>query len=174
MTEEQRKLCTCLIGDPLFPKGRISKEEFLRRFPSAVEQGKLASRWFEEACIEQNAKDLQCAFIIGCKFGLAPEQVDILPGLLEADWHFNHEDIVSCLDDLRSPRFVEAFYRATQWVPEYLDYDDVRSLATKAIWALGNIGNSEAKEKLEALTRSDHPVLRREAEYQLKRLRETT
>jgi hypothetical protein len=49
---------------------------------------------------------------------------------------------------------VEPLHRATQWVPKYLEYDDKRGLAVNAIWALGNIGNSEAKKKLEALTPS--------------------
>jgi len=174
MTTEERDLCMDLVSGPFRPKGRISKEEFLRRFPSAVEQGRLAARLLEEACKNRNADDLRCAFVIGFKFGFSPEQLDSLPPLLDADWHYDHEDIVSILDDLRSPALVDALYRATQWVPKYLDFDDTRALAGKAIWALGNIGNDEAKERLRAVAHSGDPVLREDAEYQLKRLGEAT
>jgi hypothetical protein len=95
----------------------------------------------------------------------------MLPCLLDADWHHSHEDIVSIPDELRSPELVETLYPATQWAPKYLDYDDSRAFAVKAIWALGNIGNAEAKQKLKALAHSSHPVLRRNAEHQLERLK---
>ncbi|MFD5103330.1 hypothetical protein [Streptomyces albidochromogenes] len=35
---------------------------------------------------------------------------------------------------------------ATRWIPEYLDFDEFRALAVKAIWALGAIPGPEARD----------------------------
>ena len=168
MTEEQRDLCS---GLTIFPNGssRISKKDFMRRFPSAVEHGKLASRLLEDAYVAQDGDELECALTVGFTFGFAAEHTKILNRLVEADWHIRHEDVVSALDELRSPDSVEALFRATQWIPKSLEYDDSRALAVKAIWALGKIPGSEVEAKLEALAHSDDPILRKTAEEQLDR-----
>jgi hypothetical protein len=168
MTEEQRNLCGALT---MLPNGsrRISKEDFMRRFPSAVEHGKLASKLLADAYRAQDGDDLECALAVGFTFGFAPEHTEILCHLVEADWHVRHEDVVSALDGLRSPHTVEALFRATQWIPKSLEYDDSRALAVKAIWALGKIAGTEAETKLEALARSDNAILRKAAIKQLER-----
>jgi hypothetical protein len=173
MTEEQRKLCRALI---IFPSGsrRISKEEFVRQFPSALENGKLAMKWLEEANGAQSAEDLNCALVVGFTFGFAPIQKGILGRLVDADWHCSHEDIVSALQTWPTADTVDALFRATQWIPKALEYDDSRSLAVKAIWALGKIAGTDAETKLEALARSDDALLRKTAEAQLERRRKTT
>jgi|SRR5215468_673630 len=173
MTEEQRKFCRDLI---IYPDGRsrITKEDFLRRFPSAVEHGRLALKWLDEADQTRNAEDLNCALIIGFVFGFAPEHLDILRRLVDVDWHYSHEDVVSALETWPTPDTVEALFRATQWIPKSLEYDDSRALAVKAIWALGKIPGDEAETKLEALARSDNAILRKTAEEQLKRRHKTT
>jgi len=174
MTEEQRKLCGMLV---MFPDGktRITKEEFLRRFPSAVECGRSALKWLQEAYETRNADDLHCAFIIGGNFGFAPQHKDILCRLIDEDWHYCHESVVSILSGLwPTPDTVEALFRATQWIPKSLEYDNAKALARKAIWALGKIPGPEAETKLETLAHSDDPVLRGWAVKQLERRRTTT
>jgi hypothetical protein len=174
MTPEEQKLCRDLVVTP--PRGarQISKEEFLRQFPLAIERGKLALRLLEEASKAQNAEDLQCALIVGHAFGFAAEHLDILSRLVDVDWHYCHEDIVSALQTWPTPDTVEALFRATQWIPKSLEYDDSRALAVKAIWALGKIPGTEAETKLEALARSDNAILRKTAEEQLERRHKTT
>src|SRR5262245_29089389 len=143
MTEKQRKLCRDLIIQP-DGRSRIAKEDFLRSFPSAVEHGRLALKWLEEAYRAQNADDLLCALIIGGNFGFGLEHLDILCRLVGDDWHYSHEDVVEALDGLRTPDAVEVLFRATQWTPKSLEYDDSRALAVKAVWALGKIPGTEA------------------------------
>jgi hypothetical protein len=173
MTEEQRKVCRALI---IFPNGarRISKEDFVRQFPSALENGKLALRWLSEAYRARSAEDLSYALLIGFTFGFAPAHKDILRRLIDEDWHCSHEDVVSALQTWPTADTVDALFRATQWIPKSLEYDDNRALAVKAIWALGKIPGAEAETKLEALARSDSFILRRTAEEQLERRRKTT
>jgi hypothetical protein len=169
MTAAERKLCRELIITPPHGVSQISKEEFLRQFPSSVEKGKLAVGVLEEAYRAQNAEDLQCALIIGHAFGFGSQHADTLCRLLEVDWHYSHEDVVSALDGLGMADTVGALFRATQWIPKSLEYDDSRALAVKAIWALGKIPGTEAEAKLEILACSDDAVLRKTAVYQLER-----
>jgi hypothetical protein len=168
MTEEQRKHCSDLT---IFPDGsrQLSKEEFVRLFPAAVEHGRLALGLLDGAYRLQDAEDLECALTVGFTFGFSPEHSEILCHLLEADWHARHEDVVSALDELRCPSAIGALFRATQWIPKSLEYDDSRALAVKAIWALGKTAATEAEKKLRILACSDNAILRNAALEQLER-----
>jgi hypothetical protein len=174
MTDREQKLCRDLVITPPRGVSQIRKEEFLRQFPLCVERGHLALRILEEAYRAQNAEDLQCALIVGHTFGFTLEHKDILCNLVEADWHFSHEDVVAALDKLRTPDVAEALFRATQWIPEHLNYDESRALAVKAIWALGKIAGNEAETKLEMLAHSDDAILRKAAMEQLERRHKAT
>jgi hypothetical protein len=169
MTEEERRVCEELIRFP--GRKSLSKEGFLLQFPSAVENGKLSLKLLEEAYSARNPDDMDCALVVGFSFGFGPEHTTILCQLVDEDWHRSHEDAVSALDGLRTPVAIEFLFRATQWVPDYLDFDDARALAVKAIWALGNLPGPEAETKLKAIARSDHPILRMNAGEQLERRR---
>ena len=172
MTPEQQKFIRDLILFP--PEGirRISKEEFLRKFPSALEKGVLALKLLDDAYRERNIDDLQCVMIIGNVFGFSDKHQNVLCLLLEEDWHISHEDIVSALGKLQmTPRTIDALYRITQWIPSYLDFDESRALAVKAIWVLGSVDSLEAEQKLKAIGNSSNLVLRQEAERQLNRRR---
>lgn len=173
MTSEQRNLCQSLVITPPRGVSQISKEDFLRQFPSSVEGGKLAPRVLEEACRTQNAEDLQCALIIGFTFGFMPEQKNVLCRLVDVDWHYSHEDVVEALGGLREPDVVDALFRATQWIPRSLKHDNSRALAIKAIWAIGRIPGTEAEAKLEMLAHSDNAILQKTAVEQLEHRRKS-
>ena len=167
MSPEERRLCIELIITPPSGARGIPKAEFIRRFPAAVERGSVATRLLEEAYEKRDDEEVQCALVVGHAFGFAPSQADVLIRLLDADWHLSHEDLVSALDRLNTPEAVDSLYRATQWVPEYLSFDESRALAVKAIWALGKISSSDATAALRRLAATDHAVLRDAAKYQL-------
>jgi hypothetical protein len=173
MTSRERELSRGLLVTPPSGLRAISKEEFLREFPSSVEHGNLALRLLEEACREKSAEDLKCTLLVGFAFGFAVDHVDILCRLVEAEWHFSHEDVVSALGRFHTPNAVGPLFRATQRVPEYLNFDDSRALAVKAIWAPGRIPGSEAETKLELLTHSENAILRENASKQLARRHKT-
>ena len=169
MTPTERSLCLALVVIPPRGERTISKEEFLRQFPSAVKDGKLNLKVLEDAYHGRSADDLRCALTIGFAFSFAPEHIDILYRLLRADWHDAHEDIVSALEAWPSPETIEALYNATQWIPKSLEWDDNRALAKRAIWALGKIPGDATETRLETLARSDDSVLKNAAEEQLSR-----
>ncbi|MBB2749926.1 UNVERIFIED_ORG: HEAT repeat protein [Rhizobium aethiopicum] len=87
----------------------------------------------------------------------------LLLQLLQEGWHFKHEDVVSALADLKAPEAVEALYKVTYWVPSYLEFDDARALAVKAIWALGAIADPPGAGLLDGVkheSKYHHPAKR--------------
>jgi hypothetical protein len=171
MTPEQRALARDLMITPPTGERRISKELFLSAFPYAVEQGSLSGNLLELAEQDRSAEDLQCALIVGHAFGFTSDHKDILCRLIDDEWHYCHEDIVSALEAIQTGDrdTVNALYQASVFVPHYLEYDESRALAIKAIWALGRIASEAANEKLLSLTQSSDPKLRECALTQLKR-----
>lgn len=97
-----------------------------------------------------------------------------MPLLIEqanADWHLRHEDVIWLLGKYKSPLTVDALDQATQWIPEYLDFDEARALARKAIWALGGTPGPEAEQALERLVHDKDEDLHELAQEQLQRHR---
>ena len=88
---------------------------------------------------------------------------------MPADWHEQHENIVTMLADLGSPESVEALHHAATFVPQYLDWNEDRPLAIKAIWALGAIAGDDASRALTELTGHPDEVVRAAARDQLGR-----
>lgn len=149
---------------------RISEEEFLGEVGIArADATGFALRTLEEAYSHKNADDVEYGLYIGFRFGFATESMDVLIRLSDAEWHRRHEDVVTALDELGETRAVEALYRAALAVHPYLEYDDSRALAGKAIWALGRLGDATADQKLRLLAESGDPVVRADAQKQLYR-----
>lgn len=154
MTQQERNLCQRLLD------GSMSKEDFLCEFPQAVSNGNLARRLLDEAILTKDARDLNCAMIIGFHFGFGKGSARVLSKLIDAEWHFSHEDVVDALDTLRVPEYAHSLFRATEWVPKYLQFDERRALAVKASWALWRLRTEESRRLLEKLSRSDDSILR--------------
>jgi hypothetical protein len=149
---------------------KISEEEFLRRFGISRSDGsKFALSILEKAYGERAAIDVECGVWVGFHFGFSEEHLDILRRLSEAEWHRRHEDVVTALGELHDNRAGEALYRAALKSHPYLEYDDSRALAVKAIWALGRLKDPAADEKLRLLAQSSEPIVSEEAANQLRR-----
>jgi hypothetical protein len=149
---------------------RISEDEFLRGVGVAREDATaFALRNLEEAYRQKSEDDVDYGLGVGFHFGFTTDFLDLLIRLSDADWHHSHEDVVTALGELRDTRTVEALYRAALIIHPYLEYDDCRALAVKAIWALGNLGDSAADQKLRLLAESTNSVVRTDARKQLYR-----
>jgi hypothetical protein len=158
-----------LTTAPLAP-AELSPEEFLRRFGASDGQ-ELGLRLLRDAVERRDAEDVEMALIVCSTFGVTMDHLEPLVRLLSADWHVSHEDVVSLLSDLQAPAAVDALYEATQWVPAYLDYDENRILADKAVRALAAIPGEKAEQALQRLLHADDAVVRHQAEKQVKRRR---
>jgi hypothetical protein len=152
--------------------GRITEAEFLRRYPvDPRREPDHVRRLLEDASHSRNADDVEYAMLLGFTFGWNEDTVSILNRLLVEDWHQQHENIAMALSELRTPSSVESLYQAALSHHPYLDYDDSYALAVKCIWGLGKIGTEAARERLARLAASENPVIRDQAQKQLKRIR---
>jgi hypothetical protein len=167
MTPEDRHAILSLVHYPGQPP-TATPEDLIQHLHT--DDGKmLGLRLLRNAIAERNATDVELAMIVCNVFGFDSDHLEFLLTLTEAQWHHKHEDVVSTLGDLRAPEAVDAFYQATQWVPDYLDYDDSRALARKAIRALGRTPGPQAEQALTRLLNADDEILREESEKQLDR-----
>ena len=167
MTPEQRQVILGLMHVPNRPPSSTA-EDVLRAF-GATDGEAFGLRLLSEAVEQRNGEDVEYALLVCQTFEFVEGHLPLLLELLSADWHVKHEDVVWYLGTYQSPTVVEALYQATQWVPEYLDYDENRALARKAIWELGKQPGVEARRALDALAQSDNELLSREAKHQLER-----
>jgi hypothetical protein len=169
MTSQERELILDLSLK------QVSQHEFLRRFRSGSVAGRdLSLVLLEEAYRQKNPDDVEYALLVGFTLGFSREHLDVLCRLCEASWHRKHEDVVSALGQLKDVRAVDSLYRAALQHHPYLVFDESRALAVKAIWALGQIPDTAADEKLRVLAQSGEQVLRDEALSQIQRRRTGT
>ena len=168
MTPEARKLILSLVVTPKDKSG--GDPGAVLQFFGTDDGVALGHRLLRDAVDQKDATDFELAMIVCSRFGAFDES--LLPLLIEqsrANWHHRHEDVVSRLGKYKSSATVDALYDATQWVPDYLDFDESRALARKAIWALGGIPGPEASEALARLLEDKDEDLREAAAEQLRR-----
>jgi HEAT repeat protein len=102
------------------------------------------------------------------RFGFTDGHLQLLLALAFADWHQRHEDVASALGEVHSPVTVDALVHLAHWVPGYLEFDDARALAVKAIWALGGIRGEAARRALTSLASSPCGIVAENAVAQLR------
>lgn len=168
LTRQQRRdLVLSLVIVP--GRGRkTSPEEVLRQFRTA-DGPALGLKLLRDAIERHDGTDVEMGLIVGFTYGFTREHLEPLLELSSADWHQRHEDVVTALRDLHTPAAVTAFVHATRWIPAYLDFDESRALARKAIHALGETPGPEAEQALAELTDSDDEILRETARRVLER-----
>lgn len=125
-------------------------------------------RLIREATAARDAEALEAALGVAARHNrIGSDYVDVFCDLLGADWHTRHEDVARWLQELRDPRSVPALYRGARANFAYRDYDEVRALTRKCLWALTHIGDDSAVSAIEALAEEEDPVIRRLAEHHL-------
>lgn len=100
-----------------------------------------------------------------CNDGADFDYTDILLQLLDESWHFSVEDIISILELIKDPKSVDKLYEVALNVP---DYDEMRAIAKKCMWALSAINTPDAIQKLKLLENTDDWIIRENASFQLK------
>lgn len=167
LTPEERSRVLALT---VVPAGRepLSAEDFLRGFGTTDGVG-LGLDLLRDAVARRDPVEVELALVVGFKFGFSEGHVPLLVELAFADWHQRHEDVASALKVVCSPESVDALTHLAEWVPGYLDYDDARALATKAIWALGAISGNAARTALESLACAGDSIVAEAAKAQLEK-----
>jgi hypothetical protein len=148
--------------------GQIDEESFIVRFGAdpRIDSDAVHAE-LKEALASGSAGRVEGAMFLAVRYLLSPDWVPVLSSLLTEDWHHQHETIADALQNLRDPSSVGPLYRASTMQFDYLSYDDSSAFARKCIWALHDIGNSEAVEKLNLLSTHEREDIR---EYARKRL----
>ena len=170
MTPEDRAAVMSLAVVP--GRDRQGSPEGVLRHFGAADGKALGLSLLRDAVDRRDGLDVEMALIVCATFGFTEDHLGLLVRLASADWHHKHEDVVSALGWLRSPAAVEALYHAAWWVPAYLDFDESRALAVKAIWALGGTPGPEAEHALKQLLSAEDDVVREAARAQLDRREE--
>lgn len=151
---------------------RISKNKFLRL--TGVKKNYLSDEileLLEVSFIEKSSQKTEIAIYLVFKYELLSKKyVVTLNSLLVSDWHEQHENIAMLLQEAKNVSSVEFLHKAIGLNLNYLDYDEAYALEVKCIWALGDIGNDEAKEKLQHLVESRNKIISSNAKKQLSRI----
>lgn len=149
-------------------ESKVTKDDILRHFDTTDGRG-LGLRLLHEAVTGKAPVGLEAAIIVCNLFGYGAEHLALLVDLVTANWHQQHENIVSMLGGLKDPGAAAALHCAATWVPAYLDWDENRALAVKAIWGLGGTPGTEAEQALLRLRKDKDEIVQEEAEEQLRR-----
>jgi HEAT repeat protein len=146
----------------------MSNEQFLREF-GAADGMALGLDLLGDAVGRREPVDVELALVVCFRFGFTDGHLQPLLTLAFADWHQRHEDVASALGELRSPASVDALEHLVRWIPAYLESDEARPLAVKAIWALGGISSEAARRALTSIADSPCSILAEAAVAQLQR-----
>ena len=143
------------------------QKEFLKNDDERVEYIKTE---LEKAYYEKNGKNINTLILAIYIFKLYSKKfVDILCKLTKEEWHEKHEDIVFYLQKMELPSTIDCIYELATSNFEKYQWDDNFALVRKCCFALGDINNPKAKEKLELLLQSEEETIREHAMEQLKR-----
>jgi hypothetical protein len=152
-------------------KRRLEPEEFLRQW-GADDGIELGYELLADAVRRRSGDDVERAITVVSTFGKRWRLLPLLLELAGAEWHERHEDVISELSGYRTPEAIDALVHAVEWVPDYLDYDEARALAVKALWGLAAIVDGRAEDALERFAGSDVEVIADNAQQLLERRRQ--
>lgn len=138
-----------------FPKGRLLR--FKKETLSLL----------KENVTNKDEKGLAATVAVLYWDGADRDYTSILLQLLDEKWHKSEEDIISVLEIIRDPGSVDKLFEAALNVP---DYDDMRAIAKKCMWALSAINTPESIQKLKLLEKVDDPIIKENATFQLEQV----
>ncbi|UIR56451.1 HEAT repeat domain-containing protein [Sphingobacterium sp. SRCM116780] len=153
-----------------FYNGLLNRTDYFDNYWDQFPQGhlfrfkSLTLSLLEDNFSNKNVKGLCNTLAVICNDGADRDYTNILLQLLDEKWHISEEDIVSVLELIKDPKSIDKLYEIAVNVP---DYDDMRALAKKCMWALSDINTPEAIQKLELLSNSDDFIIKENALFQL-------
>ncbi|CAN5281158.1 hypothetical protein BH09BAC5_BH09BAC5_08860 [soil metagenome] len=120
---------------------------------------------FTEAYIEKKSGIVDLLLIAAVHSGPSKKYSSILEKLLEADWVYNQENMISFLGDIKDPSTAGVLYRM---IDKPVPGSFYGSHKVKCVWALANIDSEIAIIYLKTLTKSCDNMVRFNAEEILK------
>lgn len=167
MTEFEQQLIT------QFQLGKISKEEFLSKFPEDITRDKkFILSEIETALRNKDEENLEYGIALIWISGNYFQYVDTLNKLLLVPFHKSHQAIVQALQDIKSPSSIQFIRKALETNFDYLEYTGSESdaIAKWFSWALFSIGTKEAIELIREYSNSTNDGIKKEMLYRLSKL----
>jgi hypothetical protein len=156
-----------------FYKGLLNRTDYFDNYWEQFPKGGLLRFKSETLSLLKNniekrdSKGLSNTLAVIYNDGADHDYTSVLLSLLDEDWHTSEEDIIGILELIKDPKSINKLYDVAVNVP---DYDDMRAVAKKCMWALSAINTPEAIEKLKLLQKSDDPIIKENATFQLAQL----
>ncbi|WPO68376.1 hypothetical protein SDC64_05460 [Acinetobacter haemolyticus] len=114
----------------------------------------------------KNSDALHIAFCIFDEYVLEEKDFYLLE-VFFFDWHDAHEDIVFTASQIENCKLVDFFYKSIFFIPDYLKDDNLRGLARKSFFGLGNnLKCFKAKAYLEFFEKGEDKLLSKYAQEQ--------
>ena len=132
-----------------------------------IENKKENLKRLQKSILDEDATSLNKTLLSLFKDGVDKDFTPLLLILVDSKWHTFEEDIVNLLEEVADPRAVEKLYQVAIDIP---DYDDMRALAKKCIWALRAINTKESIEKLTTLKNHNDEIISENAAFMLQNL----
>lgn len=156
-----------------FYKGLLDRTDYFDNYWEQFPKGRLLRFKAETlSLLSENVKSLDAkglsnTLAVIYNDGADDDYTAILLSLLDESWHTSEEDIVGILELIKDPKSIDKLYDVAVHVP---DYDDMRALSKKCMWALSAINTPEAINKLELLQKSSDPIIKENATFQLEQV----
>lgn len=144
----------------------LTDAQFLKKV-GETDGAALAWRLLREATTSRSAALLDVSLFLSARFGFDSSWIPTISGLLVETWHEAHEELVDMLSDLATPETVPGLLLMTQFIPPRREWDESRSLARRAIWALGALDGEVAGQLLVRLSQDPDERIRGFAQRQL-------
>jgi HEAT repeat protein len=132
-----------------------------------IENKKENLKRLQKNILDEDATSLNKILLSLFKDGVDKDFTPLLLILIDSKWHTFEEDIVSLLEEVADPRATEKLYQIAVNIP---DYDDMRALAKKCMWALRAINTKESIEKLTTLKNHNDEIISENAVFMLQNL----
>jgi HEAT repeat protein len=129
----------------------------------ATDKQMKAFEHLESAIRDENAASVDAALSEAYRAGFHPVHCQPLIALIDAPWHYQHENLAHAIQELRCPDAVATLERAAYSAYEYRNYDDYGMLASQCIWALADIGSPDAHAAIRRLANCGNPLIARSA-----------
>lgn len=153
-----------------FYKGLLDRTDYFDNYWEQFPEGqRLKFKKETLSLLKENVKNkdqegLETTLAVLFYDGADNDYTDILLQLLDEKWHISEEDIISILELIKDPKSIDKLY---EFAIDFPDYDEMRAIAKKCIWALSAINTPEAIQKLKLLEKVDDPIIKENATFEL-------